>query len=207
MLGMKDFSSRLTKKFVNSRLLFIVIILAFSAVLTSTAKSMIYAETEPGKAERLVAGLNGEQVIPPVKTNATGEVFFLPKSGSLTFMLNLTGISKVAGAEIQMANTSKNGPSVVNLSSPSNILNETTNGILMKGNFTSSSIIGPMAGKPITDLEESMKKGNTYLIITTAKYPKGEIRGQIGSEGIDESGTSIGQNNVTESADLLNEPE
>jgi len=202
MLRMRDHFGSFTKGTLKS--IWILFVFMFLVATISLANTIL---AESAKTERLVAGLNGEQVIPPVKINTTGEVFFLPKNGNLAFTLNVTGISNLTKVEIQMANTSMNGPTVVDLLTHSVSRNQTGGGVLLKGNITSSELVGPLTAKPITDLQGSMEKGNTYVIISTAKYPNGEIRGQVGSEGIDESGTSLGQNNVTESADLLNEPE
>ena len=54
-----------------------------------------------------------------------------------------------------------------------------------------------MKGKQVTDLADIMQQGGAYVNILTVQNPRGEIRGQIGFEGVDESGTTAGQGNIT----------
>lgn len=204
MFEMRNYSGGSLEEILNPRLCLGATLIAV-AVIILFANNVIYAES--GNQERLVAGLNGDQVIPRVKTNATGELFFLPENGTLSFMLNITGISNLTKIEIQTANTSQNGPTVTNLLVPAGAKTQTSNQIILKGNVTSSDLVGAMDGKPLTFLRDSMLKGATYVIVSTQQYPNGEIRGQIGSEGRDESDTSLGQNNVTNTVDQLDEPE
>ena len=42
-----------------------------------------------------------------------------------------------------------------------------------------------------------MQKGNTYVNVLTMQNPNGEIRGQLGFAGIDETGTNLGEQKVT----------
>jgi hypothetical protein len=52
-------------------------------------------------------------------------------------------------------------------------------GVIVTGSFNASDLIGPMQGKTVLDLVDSMKSGDTYVSVDTQKHPTGEIRGQI----------------------------
>ena len=47
------------------------------------------------------------------------------------------------------------------------------------GSIDESALTGPMKGKTISDLVLAMQSGETYVIVHTEDYPKGELRGQI----------------------------
>ena len=57
---------------------------------------------------------------------------------------------------------------------------QSTNGsMIVTGSFTAQDLIGPMKGKTILELVDSMKSGDTYLSVDTEKHLTGEIRGQL----------------------------
>ena len=47
------------------------------------------------------------------------------------------------------------------------------------GNIDESALTGPLKGKTISDLVLAMQSGETYVVVHTEDYPKGELRGQI----------------------------
>ncbi len=51
-------------------------------------------------------------------------------------------------------------------------------GILSEGT-TASNLMGPLAGRSISDLLQKMEDGNAYVVVHTARHPLGEIRGWI----------------------------
>lgn len=144
-----------------------------------------------------VAGLTGNQEVPVVHTNATGTASFSATSNSTTgYVLNVTGISNVTQADVNVAEQGKNGPIILTLfTSKAPVRNIT--GVLSQGNITSSDLQGPMKGKLLSSLTELMQNGGAYVNIRTIQNPNGEIRGQIGFAGIDESGKALGEKNLT----------
>jgi hypothetical protein len=70
-------------------------------------------------------------------------------------------------------------------------------GILSQGNITSANFQGPMMGKELSNLTDLMQQGGAYINVLTVQNPDGEIRGQLGFAGVDETGTNMGEQNVT----------
>lgn len=144
-----------------------------------------------------VAGLTGAQVIPSVNTTATGNFAIKnTTSSTLSYILNITNLSNITRADINLGVSNESGPEVLTIfiaKSPTAQIN----GTLVEGNITSTNLQGPLKSKPISSLIDLMGKGNTYVVVKTLKYPNGSIRGQIGYEGIDETGTSAGEQKLT----------
>ncbi|MGA7977469.1 MAG: CHRD domain-containing protein [Nitrososphaeraceae archaeon] len=126
-----------------------------------------------------IATLSGDQVVPPVSTNATGHATFKhPNSATMNYKVNITGIYHPSGIGIHMGKMGSNGDLIVNLMKQSKE-QQTKLGMVITGSFTGSDLIGPKLGKNILDLVTSMKSGDTYISVNTEKHPTGEIRGQI----------------------------
>lgn len=121
----------------------------------------------------------GDQVVPPVNTNATGHATFRhPDSTTMNYKVNITGITRPSGIGLHEGKTGSNGELIVNLLKHAN--NKTTDARLMiTGSFTASDLLGQMHGKTILDLVSVMKKDDTYISVDTQKYPNGEIRGRL----------------------------
>lgn len=126
-----------------------------------------------------IASLTGDQVVPPVTTDAIGHATFKhPNSSIMNYKLNISGIVHPDKIDIHAGKTGKNGDVLVDLMK--NAKQQTTNvGVVVTGSFNASDLIGAMKGKTVLDLVNSMKSGDTYVSVDTQKYPTGEIRGQI----------------------------
>ena len=126
------------------------------------------------------AHLSGKEEVPPVATKAQGQAHFkLSKDGTkLEFKLNVANIENVTAAHIHLAPKGDNGPVVVTLFSGPTTEGKTT-GTLAEGTITAADLVGPLAGKPLSDLIKQMEAGNTYVNVHTTQHPAGEIRGQI----------------------------
>lgn len=134
----------------------------------------------PGESwAKKIATLSGNQVVPPVITNATGRATFKhPDSTIMNYKVNITGIMRPNGIGLHEGKIGSNGELIVNLMKQAN--NQTTaSGLIITGSFTASDLLGQMHGKTILDLVSVMKKDETYISVDTEKYPKGEIRGQL----------------------------
>lgn len=135
----------------------------------------------PGRT--FVAPLKGDQEVPPVATQAAGLAHFkLSKDGtSLSYKLIVANIEDVTQAHIHVAPAGVNGPVVAFLFGF--VPGVTTNGVLAEGTITSSDLIGPLAGQPLSALVDAMRAGNAYVNVHTVANPGGEIRGQIKAPG------------------------
>lgn len=124
--------------------------------------------------------LSGDEVVPPVDTNAQGQAKFrLNKArDELSFKLNVANIDDVIGAHIHMAATGENGGIVVFLFGEPFADPVTVNGTLAEGTITASDVIGAIAGD-FEALLTAMAEGNAYVQVHTLANVPGEIRGQI----------------------------
>ena len=136
------------------------------------------------KVMNFTAHLSGDQEVPAVETEATGQALFqLSKDGySLSYKLIVANIDSVRMAHIHLAPAKVNGAVVVWLypSGPPPVLIEgTTNGILAEGVITETNLVGPLLGESFSALVDALSSGNAYVNVHTEAYPGGEIRGQI----------------------------
>ena len=150
-----------------------------------------------------VALLNGNNVIPPVSTNATVIVKFQANASNINelyYEINLTNVhNDVARVDVYFGNKTENGRHVVTLyqttiSMPSEIccrsaaLESERNKFFFNGTISTQNLeYGPLASsKNISDLVRLFNRGNTYVEVDTYQ-PKSvslsgsvsEIRGQI----------------------------
>ena len=128
--------------------------------------------------------LTGNEEVPPVQTDATGSAqFTAPHFDNIGYSINVSNIDKVTAAHIHSGKQGENGPIVVTLFKAETPSSEAINGILTSGNITNANLEGPMAGKTLTDLTQSMELGETYVNVHSQDHPNGEIRGQIKGGG------------------------
>lgn len=130
------------------------------------------------------AHLSGENEVPTVWTDASGQAIFqLNKEGSeLSYKLIIDSIENVKASHIHLAPVGQNGPVVAflypTLSSPV-VPPGMTSGILAEGIITNDNLIGPMAGMTLMDLVDAFYADGAYVNVHTSQHPGGEIRGQI----------------------------
>ncbi|HUF02439.1 MAG TPA: CHRD domain-containing protein [Gaiellaceae bacterium] len=139
---------------------------------------------------------NGSMEVPTRDTNAQGQaVFHLSKSGTaLEYKLIASNIENVTQAHIHMAPPGVNGGVVAWLypSGPPAVPGGAgrTDGVLAEGTITSASLVGALAGQPLSALIDAMENGQAYVNIHTddgadppntgpGDFPGGEIRGDI----------------------------
>ena len=159
----------------NRKMLILTVTLVLGSAIALSSISgtlVVFANHE------FAANLTGQQEVPPVNTQATGEAIFvpdLPRNETIDFWVNGTGIQGVTLGHIHSGAQGENGPVVVTLfkfDSPQNNLTQS-------GTVAANNLEGPMKGKTIPDLITAMKNGSTYANFHTEKNPDGEIRGQI----------------------------
>ncbi|MGE3398348.1 MAG: CHRD domain-containing protein [Candidatus Nitrosocosmicus sp.] len=137
-------------------------------------------QTQP---QQFSVTLSGQNVVPIVQdTQAKGIAEFRvsPQLDSIDYNISVRDIDQVLASYVQLGTPGVNGPIILILyraDSPTSSIN----GLLAEDVITSNELEGPMEGKSIADLVNAMNNGNTYISISTASYPNGEIRGEISS--------------------------
>ncbi|MFS8640609.1 MAG: CHRD domain-containing protein [Symbiobacteriaceae bacterium] len=72
-----------------------------------------------------------------------------------------------------------NGPIVMNLYGPTDPVDIGPETQIVNRAFTWADLVGPLAGRPLSDLLQNMLAGNAYVNVHTVQHFEGEIRGQI----------------------------
>ncbi len=131
------------------------------------------------------AVLSGDQEVPPVTTNSSGDALLELSDDAMTLNYDIAlrrgnngAISQVTMAHLHLGPAGENGPVVVDL-----LAGVDTSRLVpireLIGQINASSLTGQLAGQPLTALVDAMSEGNVYINIHTRRNPAGEIRGQI----------------------------
>ena len=147
---------------------------------TAPSSTSTTAATISTASTVFTAQLSGAQVVPPIDTPAAGSVTFTvdPTGTRVHFVLKVSNITDAVAARLHEGQPGANGQGVVILF-PGPVQSGTFTGALAEGNFNASSLVGSLTGKTIADFMALLQSGQAYVNVGTAKYPKGEIRGQI----------------------------
>jgi hypothetical protein len=127
------------------------------------------------------AHLSGDQEVPAVATNATGQVKFqLNSDGTeLYYKLIVANIDNVFASHIHCASPGVSGPIGVTLfmGSPDS---GRVDGVLAQGTITAPNPGNACGWVELGDVVSAIESGNTYVNVhTNPGTPSGEIRGQI----------------------------
>lgn len=129
------------------------------------------------------ASLSGAEMVPPVKTQATGGVLFdfSPDGKALHFNLSVRNLADATAAHIHLGAKGKEGPVVATLYPFGGSAQEPGqfSRVLAQGIITAANLEGPLKGKALSDLEAEIQAGNAYVKVHTRNHPNGELRGQI----------------------------
>lgn len=138
------------------------------------------ATAAPPRQRNFRTHLSGDEVVPPVDTNAQGQAKFqLDRAADeLRFKLNVANIDDVIGAHVHRAPPGENGSIVVFLFGNPFTDPVTVDGTLAQGTIAASDVLGPIAGD-FDALLTAMRDGNAYVQVHTQENVPGEIRGQI----------------------------
>ncbi len=153
----------------------LVLTVSLSALLTMSIVDQAYA------VKRIYdALLSGQNEVPSVESSATGKAeFTAPFNETVTYRINITGISSATGAHLYGGGAGENGEIIADLMTDTTKNRDTSYGMTIRGNLSDSSLKGPMQGKTLADMAAAMDSGETYVNILTTQHPDGEIRGQI----------------------------
>lgn len=141
--------------------------------------------------------LAGEFEVPVRSSDAEGKAEFklVDHGTKIRFKLKVEEITNVWMAHIHLAPAGSNGPIVVWLypraaPPPAQAIPGEFEGELAEGFITATDLVGPLAGKSLSDLVAAIQAGQTYVNVHTndfvdppntgpGDFPGGEIRGQL----------------------------
>ena len=128
---------------------------------------------------RFTAELTGDQEVPEVATDASGdaELEFQEGDDEIDFFVDVQDIVDVTAAHIHSGAEGEEGDIVATLYSES--ASGEIDGKLVSGELDSSDLEGPLAGQDIDDLVQLIEDGEAYVNVHTIENPDGEIRGQL----------------------------
>lgn len=128
--------------------------------------------------------LTGDEEVPPNDGRGQGQAVFKVSGdgNSVSYRLMIANIENTLMAHIHLAPAGSNGSIVVWLrpsGPPPQLVPGRFGGVYAEGTFTGANLVGPLAGRPLSDLVDAMRAGNTYVNVHTTQFPGGEIRGQV----------------------------
>ena len=128
------------------------------------------------------AVMTGRAEVPPNSSTGVGlGSFLLSRDGTtLYYSLEVTGASSpVSATHIHQGRRGQTGEIVVNLCGAGSAPGCGTEGVIVTGSITAGSLVGPLAGHPLSDLLNALRSGTAYANVHTVNIGTGELRGQV----------------------------
>jgi hypothetical protein len=149
---------------------------------------LIYAVDQ---LDRYWVVLTGDQLFPPVNTNAIGFVGlkFQDDTTRLIYNVNLDNIFNVTGVYLYHKSGDNNRTEVLDFMKETKESNEefhevlditkegNVTGTISYGGVTKNDLGGHLKGKSLSDLRDLIIEGKMYIGVNTRNYPDGEIGG------------------------------
>lgn len=137
--------------------------------------------TPPNPQLAFTLPLNGDQVLPEVFSNMTGEarISFDPGMRFAKVVMQIkNNFSTVTGISLHLGEAGENGEVVVQVEDFSGdpITTRTFN-VAEVISATEVNKVDTVVN--IASLYQAVRDGRTYLLVTSSDYPTGEVRGQI----------------------------
>ena len=161
-----------------------------------TAVTSVHADADASSLSNFVAHITGASEVPPRDTRGVGELKLQlsPDGNTLEYHLISSNIRNVVASHIHLAPTGVNGPIVVFLFGSVPPGGGRTDGVLASGTITAANLIGPLLGRPLSDLIAAIRADTAYVNVHTndgvppintgaGDFPGGEIRGQVRTIG------------------------
>ena len=136
--------------------------------------------------------MQGHHEVPARATEAQGQLMLKISSDrqSIEYKLIASNIDNVVASHIHQGAVGVGGPAVVFLYGNVAPGAGRHDGVLSTGTLTAGSLVGPLAGRPFSELIDLIESGNAYANVHTndgigaintgpGDFPGGEIRGQI----------------------------
>jgi CHRD domain len=121
----------------------------------------------------------------PNDSLAQGQAIFqVSEDGSeIQFKLIVANIENVTQAHIHCCANSEGTAGIVvwlyPSAPPAQLIPGRSQGTLAEGVITQSSLVGGLAGQPLSVLLDRITSGLAYVNVHTSQFPPGEIRGQL----------------------------
>lgn len=126
---------------------------------------------------RMEARLSGQEVVPPVRTEADGSFRLEAKSGEAKFALEVAGVEAMREVHIHSGPAGANGPLLTRLLGEG--VEPKGSGSPLTGSIGVDQLEGALAGLAVEDLLATLLAGPVYVEVHTSAHPDGEIRGQL----------------------------
>jgi hypothetical protein len=128
--------------------------------------------------------LTGAEEVPARDTGAQGQATFKVNDDgtAISYKLNVANVENVTQAHIHLGPAGGTGGIVAWLypaAPPAQLIPGRSQGTLGEGEITAASLVGTLAGSPLSALLDAMRSGGAYVNVHTTQFPPGEIRGQI----------------------------
>jgi hypothetical protein len=135
-------------------------------------------QSTPGN---FVANLSGNNLLPPVNTNASGQaVLNLTNQGSkMAYLVNAHGLDKVTSASLEYTLGGRARDIILLYDGVRSGPTGKINGMFVNGIFGASSFLNDFKGKQLSDLIKAMTDGNVFLRVRTISIPLGQIGGKV----------------------------
>ena len=163
-------------KFAIIPFIFIAMTLFIALAVVNTINSTTFAQKSEGT--HFIAELSGKSTVGTnLSTNATGNAIFTVSEGGnkISYTVNTMRINHVTDVVLVFSTGGHAGNVALLRLGSQHGATGPINGLLVRGNITSSNLVGPLKGKHILDLAKDMLDGNIYLRVSTSKFQLGMI--------------------------------
>lgn len=140
--------------------------------------AVVQVERVDGFQQEFSTTLSGQNEVPPVETEASGEAtFVLTQNGEgIEYEVTVENIENVVAAHIHCGEPDENGPVGVTLYQGDPVSED---GVLAEDEVTAPDDGNDCGWENLADVVDAMRDGSTYVNVHTEANPAGEIRGQI----------------------------
>jgi hypothetical protein len=126
------------------------------------------------------ARLSGQNVVPPVVTDATGtfSITIAEDGASAAFTLTVEGMADLTIVRMRTAAAGATGDEIFTVY-PGPLMMGPFDGPAVEGTLTPAQFVGPLAGKTMADFVALVRSGAVYINVGSSRNTTGEIRGQL----------------------------
>ncbi|HZB73723.1 MAG TPA: CHRD domain-containing protein [Nitrososphaeraceae archaeon] len=158
-----------------------LLILSAGQMISSAERNYAIAQSETQRTT-FNADLTG-QGLPIIQTNTTASgkatLKIVGDGNTMSYDINATNLDRAENVAIGSTTGGRWTDLVVLHYGPAMGTLDNVNGTLVKGNFTSSDLVGSLQGKQMSDLLKMILDGQIYIRVQTPVQPLGEIGGQV----------------------------